>query len=242
MNEKINKYQMCSRCIMDTKDDPDIVFDLQGICNHCGTYDRVAKERLSWGEQRASKLASLLEEVKASGRDNDYDCVVGASGGVDSTYVALLAKGFGLRALVVHCDNGWNSELAVKNIENIVKKLDFDLFTYVINWEEFKDLQMSYLKASVVDIEALTDHAITASLFQVAARHRIKYILSGENMVTEGVARELARIDLPLSMYTEWYWKIDLHNLFHFLSHQSELRDALRIDMFLVAKAHRFER
>jgi N-acetyl sugar amidotransferase len=187
MNEKINKYQMCSRCIMDTKDDPDIVFDLKGVCNHCVTYDRVAKERLSWGEQRASKLASLLEEVKASGRDNDYDCVVGASGGVDSTYVALLAKGFGLRALVVHCDNGWNSELAVKNIENIVKKLDFDLFTYVINWEEFKDLQMSYLKASVVDIEALTDHAITASLFQVAARHRIKYILSGDNMVTEGV-------------------------------------------------------
>jgi N-acetyl sugar amidotransferase len=132
-------------------------------------------------------LAALVAEIKAAGRDCDYDCVVGASGGVDSTYVAYLTKDLGLRALVVHCDNGWNSELAVKNIENIVKKLDFDLFTYVINWDEFKDLQMSYLKASVVDIEALTDHAITASLFQVAARHRIKYILSGENMVTEGV-------------------------------------------------------
>jgi N-acetyl sugar amidotransferase len=187
MSEKISQYQMCSRCILDTKDDPEIVFHLQGVCNHCITYDRVSKERLSWGEQRDAKLASLLEEVKVNGRDNDYDCVVGASGGVDSTYVAYLAKEFGLRALVVHCDNGWNSELAVKNIENIVKKLDYDLFTYVINWEEFKDLQLSYLKASVVDIEALTDHAIVASLFQVAARNRIKYILSGENMVTEGV-------------------------------------------------------
>ena len=187
MNEKISKYQLCSRCILDTKDDPEIVFDLQGVCNHCVTYDRVSKERLSWGEQRTRKLASLLEEVKANGRDNDYDCVVGASGGVDSTYVAYLAKEFGLRALVVHCDNGWNSELAVKNIENIVKKLDYDLFTYVINWEEFKDLQLSYLKASVVDIEALTDHAIFASLYQVASKNGIKYILSGENVVTEGV-------------------------------------------------------
>ena len=187
MIEHRRQRQTCSRCILDTSDDPDIVFDERGVCNHCLTYDRVARERLSWGEQRTSRLESLLEEVKASGRNHDYDCVVGASGGVDSTYVAYLAKNFGLRALVVHCDNGWNSELAVKNIENIVKRLEYDLFTYVINWEEFKDLQLSYLKASVVDIEALTDHAIVASLFQVAARRRIKYILSGENMVTEGV-------------------------------------------------------
>lgn len=184
---KITQYQMCSRCILDTNDDQDITFDQRGVCSHCSTYDRVARERLSWGAQRDASLAALVAEIKANGQDRDYDCVVGASGGVDSTYVALLAKNLGLRALVVHCDNGWNSELAVKNIENIVKKLDYDLFTYVINWEEFKDLQMSYLKASVVDIEALTDHAITASLFQVAAQHRVKYILSGENMVTEGV-------------------------------------------------------
>lgn len=187
MNEQRSTDQICSRCILDTNDDPDMAFDQQGVCNHCLTYHQVARERLSWGEQRTSKLESLLDAVKASGRNHDYDCVVGASGGVDSTYVAYLAKEFGLRALVVHCDNGWNSELAVKNIENIVKKLDYDLFTYVINWEEFKDLQLSYLKASVVDIEALTDHAIVAALFQVAAQHRIKYILSGENMVTEGV-------------------------------------------------------
>lgn len=187
MKEQRLGHPICSRCILDTKDDPDIVFDQRGVCNHCATYDLVAGKRLSWGEQRDARLAEVLEEVKARGRDLDYDCVVGASGGVDSTYVAYLAKQFGLRALVVHCDNGWNSELAVKNIENIVKKLDYDLFTYVINWEEFKDLQLSYLKASVVDIEALTDHAITASLYQVAARSGVKYILSGENMVTEGV-------------------------------------------------------
>jgi N-acetyl sugar amidotransferase len=128
-----------------------------------------------------------LEEIKAAGKKRDYDCVVGVSGGVDSTYVAWLAKEYGLRSLAVHCDNGWNSELAVKNIENIVKKLDFDLYTHVINWEEFRDLQLSYLKASVVDIEAITDHAIIATLYQVAAKNKIKYILSGENIATEGL-------------------------------------------------------
>lgn len=187
MNTQTRKYQMCSRCILDTSDDREIVFDQQGVCSHCVTYDQESRKRLVWGEQRSAKLLALLKEIKAGGKDADYDCVVGASGGVDSTYVAYIAKGFGLRALVVHCDNGWNSELAVKNIENIVKKLDYDLFTYVINWEEFKDLQLSYLKASVVDIEALTDHAIFASLYQVAAKNGVKYILSGENMVTEGV-------------------------------------------------------
>lgn len=187
MNKQDRDYQVCSRCILDTNDDSDITFDAQGVCNHCSTYDRVANERLLQGEQRSVKLASLLEEMRIGSGGRDYDCVVGVSGGVDSTYVAYLAKRFGLRALVVHCDNGWNSELAVKNIENIVNKLGYDLFTYVINWEEFRDLQLSYLKASVVDIEAITDHAIVASLYRLAAKHGVKHILSGENMVTEGV-------------------------------------------------------
>src|SRR6476659_11418082 len=124
MNNKITQYQMCSRCILDNNDDQDITFDRRGVCNHCATYERVARERLSEGSQRDAMLAALVAEIKAAGRDCDYDCVVGASGGVDSTYVAYLTKDLGLRALVVHCDNGWNSELAVKNIENIVKKLD----------------------------------------------------------------------------------------------------------------------
>ncbi|HEX5731481.1 MAG TPA: N-acetyl sugar amidotransferase [Blastocatellia bacterium] len=187
MKDANGKHRMCSRCILDTADDPEIVFDERGVCNHCLLYDRVAKDRLLDAEQRERKLASILEEIKAAGRKSGYDCVVGVSGGVDSSYVAYLAKEFGLRPLVVHCDNGWNSELAVNNIENIVKRLGYDLYTYVIDWEEFKDLQLSYLKASVVDIEAVTDHAIVASLYKVAAGKGIKYILSGENMATEGI-------------------------------------------------------
>lgn len=179
-------YQMCVRCILDTRDDPKITFNEVGLCNHCLTYEIVAERRLL-GAQREQKLAALLERIKADGQGREYDCVVGVSGGVDSTYVAYLAKKFDLRALVVHCDNGWNSELAVKNIENIVRCLDYDLFTYVIDWEEFRDLQIAYLKASVVDIEALTDHAIFATLSQIASQRGIKYILSGENVVTEGV-------------------------------------------------------
>jgi len=186
MEKAARGYQMCARCILDTNDDPGIVFDASGVCSHCLTYDLFAQRRLP-GERRGEKLSALLDKIRARGRGKEYDCVVGVSGGVDSTYVAYLAKEFGLRALAVHCDNGWNSELAVKNIENIVKRLDFDLFTYVIDWEEFKDLQMAYLRASVVDIEAVTDHAIVASLYQVAAKHAIKYILSGENVVTEGL-------------------------------------------------------
>jgi N-acetyl sugar amidotransferase len=187
MKDSMRTYRMCSRCILDTADDPEIEFDDRGVCNHCLTYDRVAKERLVGGAERGHGLDGLLDKIKSDGERGDYDCVVGVSGGVDSTYVAYLAKQFGLRALVVHCDNGWNSELAVKNIENIVRRLDFDLFTYVINWEEFKDLQLSYLKASVVDIEAITDHAIVATLYKVASKNGIRHILSGENMATEGV-------------------------------------------------------
>jgi len=187
MTKQTRNYQICSRCILDTVDDPAIVFDSPGVCNHCLTYDQMSNQRLRKGEGREEKLESLLKDIRATGRGRDYDCVVGVSGGVDSTYVALLAKSFGLRVLAVHCDNGWNSELAVMNIENIVKRLDYDLFTYVINWEEFRNLQLSYLKASVVDIEAVTDHAIIATLYKVAAQHGAKYILSGDNMATEGI-------------------------------------------------------
>jgi N-acetyl sugar amidotransferase len=112
---------------------------------------------------------------------------MGLSGGLDSTYMALQAKKLGLRPLVVHFDNGWNSECAANNIENILNKLDFNLYTLVVNWDEFKDLQLSYLKASVIDIEAITDHAISATLYKLAVKHGIKYILSGENIATEAV-------------------------------------------------------
>lgn len=185
MIEKEIKYQQCSISVMDTISDPDIKFDEKGICNYYYAYKKAEAEKVIAGEEGKRKLDEIAAKIKETGKDQAYDCIMGLSGGVDSTYVAYLAKQLGLRPLAVHFDNGWNSELSVMNIQNIVSKLGLDLFTYVINWEEFKDLQLSYLKASVVDIEAITDHAIFATLNRIAGEKNIKYILSGTNVQTE---------------------------------------------------------
>jgi N-acetyl sugar amidotransferase len=178
-------YQQCSISVMDTIADPDIVFDEKGICHYYYDYKKAERELVTGGEKGWEKLELIAAEIKETGKNQPYDCIMGLSGGVDSTYVAHLAKKLGLRPLAVHFDNGWNSELSVMNIENIVSKLGFDLFTYVINWDEFRDLQLSYLKASVVDIEAITDHAIFATLYRLAGEKNIKHILSGTNVQTE---------------------------------------------------------
>jgi N-acetyl sugar amidotransferase len=178
-------YQQCSISVMDTIADPDISFDDKGISNYYYAYRKAEAELLVSGIEGRKKLEQIAEMIKQDGKDQPYDCIMGLSGGVDSTYVAYLAKSLGLRPLAVHFDNGWNSELAVMNIENIITKLGFDLFTYVINWEEFRDLQIAYLKASVVDIEAITDHAVFASLYRLAGERNIKHILSGTNVQTE---------------------------------------------------------
>jgi len=183
----IHNYQQCTRCILDTTDDPHISFKAQGICNHCQNYDRMEKELVFKGLDGEKKLKETIEKLKEAGKGKSYDCILGVSGGVDSTYLAYKAKEFGLRTLCVHFDNGWNSELAVKNIENIISKLGFDLETYVVNWPEFKDIQLAYFKANVVDIEAITDHAITGTIYKLAAKYGIKYILTGNNVATEVV-------------------------------------------------------
>ncbi|MGC2064313.1 MAG: N-acetyl sugar amidotransferase [Thermodesulfovibrionales bacterium] len=177
-------YQICSRCIMDTTD-PDISFDEKGVCNHCRSYDSMAAGRIIEGEDRDGRLDHLVNTIKIQGRNKPNDCIIGLSGGVDSSYVAYLAKKYGLRPLAIHLDNGWDSELAVRNIERIVNKLDIELMTHVIDWEEFKDLQRSFFKASVVDIEVLTDHAIFSSIYRIANKRKIRYFLIGSNMTTE---------------------------------------------------------
>lgn len=179
------EYQQCTVSVMDTIADPDITFDEKGICNYYYEYKVAEKRSVLTGEEGKKKLEDLADVIKKTGQAQEYDCIMGLSGGVDSTYIAWTAKKLGLRPLAVHFDNGWNSELAVQNIENIVNKLDLDLYTYVINWEEFKDLQVSYLKASVVDIEAITDHAIFATLYRLAGEKKIRYILNGTNVHTE---------------------------------------------------------
>jgi len=183
-NTSDQSYRQCALSVMDTIADPDIRFDEKGICNYYYEYKK-AEAALHKGDEGWAMLEKIADEIREEGKNKPYDCIMGLSGGVDSTYVAYLAKQLGLRPLAVHFDNGWNSELAVMNIENIITKLGFDLFTYVIDWNEFKDIQIAYLKASVVDIEAITDHAIFATLYRLAGEKKIKYILSGTNVQTE---------------------------------------------------------
>ncbi len=180
-------YVQCVRCIMDTNDDPAITFNPAGVCNHCETYEYEAKHFVFSGDEGKRRFDDYIRQMKADGKNKRYDCIIGISGGVDSTYLALVAKENGLRALGVHCDNGWNSELAVNNIELIVRTLDMDLYTYVIDWEEFRDIQLSYFKANVIDIEAITDLAFRAVLEKTSIKYNQKYFLSGDNVVTESV-------------------------------------------------------
>jgi len=172
---------------MDTIADPDITFDEQGRSSYYHQYHERASSRLFNTPEHADKLEKIISSIKASGKGKDYDCIIGISGGVDSTYVAWKAKQMGLRPLAIHFDNGWNSELAVSNIEKTLRALDIDLFTYVINWEEFRSLQLAFLKASTPDGEIPTDHAIFALFFKIAAEKGIKYILNGNNFATESV-------------------------------------------------------
>lgn len=185
LSEYDPKYFQCSISVMDNIADPNIVFDEKGICNYYYDYLDAEKKYVLKGELGKKKVEEIVNILKKSGKNKKYDCMLGVSGGVDSTYLALLAKQLGLRVLCVHYDNGWNSEMAVKNIENIVTKCGFDLFTYVNDWEEFKDIQLSYFKAGVIDIEAVNDIAIFLSLDKICAQFDLKYILDGRNVVTE---------------------------------------------------------
>jgi N-acetyl sugar amidotransferase len=164
---------------------PETELDPTGVCSWCRRFDGRTKESLKTPAQRDAELARIVREIKEAGRGRKYDCVIGLSGGVDSSYAALQASRLGLRPLVVHVDNGWNTELAVKNIECIVRGLKLDLVTEVIDWEEFRGLQLSLLRAGVVDLELVSDHAIIAAMYHAARRHRIRYIVTGDNEATE---------------------------------------------------------
>ena len=188
------EYKMCSVCVMDTTD-KFITFDDNGVCNHCKQYKQIKDTLINDSCEKEKELQKIIDKIKKSGENRRYDCIVGISGGVDSSYVAYLAKQWGLRVLLVHLDNGWNSELAVKNVENIVKYTGFDLYTLVIDWEEFKDLQRSFFKADVIDLELLSDHAIFATVRKLTRKYNIRYLLSGENFETEAI--------LPKS----WNWR-----------------------------------
>jgi len=181
---------MCTRCIMDSTAS-EIEFDKNGVCNFCRHYDEVLVNDLYADEDGQEKLNKLISQIKEKGKNRKYDCLIGLSGGVDSSYVAyLVRKKYGLRTLAVHLDNGWNTELSVANVEQIVKKLDIDLQTYVLDWKEFRDIQISFIKSSISNIEIPTDHAIWALLIKTAAKMKIPYIIAGNNVVTESIMPE----------------------------------------------------
>ena len=185
VSSRDTRYKQCTLSVMDNIADEDIQFDDQGICNYYYEYLKAESESCLRGEAGKLKLAEIATQIKTSGKGNKYDCIIGLSGGADSTYLALLAKQLGLRPLLVHFDYGWNTELAVQNIENATKLLGFDLYTYVMDWPEFKELQRSYFKASVLDLDVPADHMIFGALFKTASTFNVKYLLSGNNVWTE---------------------------------------------------------
>ncbi|NCI48074.1 N-acetyl sugar amidotransferase [Sediminibacterium soli] len=180
-------YQICTNCVMDTSDTR-IVFDEKGVCDHCNDFIYNIKPNWHTDESGRAKLTSIIKKIKNEGEGRDFDCILGLSGGVDSSYMLHIAvKEFGLRPLVFHVDGGWNSELAVHNIQMLVDKLGLDLYTEVINWEEMRDFQLAFFKSGVPHIDIPQDHAFVATLYNFAYKYNIKYILNGGNISTECV-------------------------------------------------------
>ncbi|WP_144217672.1 N-acetyl sugar amidotransferase [Flavobacterium anhuiense] len=181
------KYQICTNCVMDTSDSK-IVFDDKGMCDHCNDFYTNVKPNWHTDEKGRAEMLEVVAKIKKEGEGKDFDCILGMSGGVDSSYLLHLAvKELGLRPLVFHVDGGWNSELAVNNIQVMIDKLGLDLYTEVINWEEMKDFQLAFFKSGVPHIDIPQDHAFVATLYNFANKYNIKYILNGGNISTECV-------------------------------------------------------
>lgn len=195
-------FRQCEISVMDTLADPDITFDKEGVSNYYHEYIKAEKEQGIKGKKGELLQEEWASKIKSKPGKKGYDCILGLSGGADSTYLVYLAKKLGLNPLLVHFDYGWNSEIATKNVENAVAASGYDLYTVVMDWPEFRGLQRSYFKASVLDLDVPADHMIFGALFSTAKKFNIKYVLSGNNVWTEHT--------LPKS----WnYNKFDLVNL-----------------------------
>lgn len=179
----LSNYRICRFCVMDTSDE-DIVFDETGRCNHCKDFEKLY-ENFKIEKSNKHIFDSIAEKIKK--KSGKYNCLVGISGGVDSCYTLYLCVKMGLKPLAIHMDNGWNSELSVSNIKKIVNKLGVDYISYVLDWNEFREIQLAFLKSSIVDLEMPTDIAIAASMYKTASKYKIKYIISGGNYSAEGI-------------------------------------------------------
>jgi len=185
------RYQICTNCIMDTSDSK-ISFDSSGVCEYCNNYRTNILPNWHPDARGEREIMAVADRIRNEGKDRDHDCLIGISGGVDSSYVTYLAKEkFGLRPLLFHVDAGWNSQQAVNNIEKLVDGLGLDLHTEVVDWQEMKDLQLAFFKAQVPHIDTPQDHAFFAGLYNFAAEHKFKYILTGANYSTECVREPL---------------------------------------------------
>lgn len=187
----MREHQICSNCVMDATDSK-IVFDDEGVCDHCNDFYTNVLPKWHTDEKGREELSAIVKKIKEDGKNRDFDCIMGMSGGADSSYLLHVAvKEYGLRPLVFHVDGGWNSQIAVNNINVMIDKLGLDLYTEVINWEEMKAFQLAYFKAGVPNLDVPQDHAFVATLYNFADKHNIKYILNGGNISTECVRNPL---------------------------------------------------
>lgn len=227
-------YSICKRCIMDTSD-PNIWFDDHGHCDYCNNFGAVIAPHWLTDARGAKKLTQLADAIRDAGKGKDFDCIIGLSGGLDSSYAAYVAKEkMGLRPLLFHVDAGWNSDQAVGNIEKLVDGLGLDLYTDVLNWEEVKRMQVAFLRAGIPDLDLVQDAAFFSGLYKFARKHKIKHIITGANFSTEccrepeewggylGIDRTLfgdiwnkcgdgKKNDFPLTdifVYKLWYQKV----------------------------------
>ncbi len=185
-NKKI-QYKICSRCIMDTTSDPNLVIDDNGVCNYCHEYDREYEKYRHFKENGEKQLEDLMSRIKEECKDDLYDCALGISGGVDSSYLLYLCHQYGLRVLAIHVDAGWNSETAVQNIEKMCTKLGYDLQTVVMDWPTIKELQRAYMFSGLGNQDVPQDHCFIAAVRQYCKKYRIKYMMNGWNLATEGI-------------------------------------------------------
>ncbi|TGE75712.1 LPS biosynthesis protein [Pseudoalteromonas sp. KS88] len=184
-------YQVCTNCVMDTTDTK-ITFDENGVCDHCLDFEQNVQPNWHTDERGKHELDAIVSKIKKDGEGRDFDCIMGMSGGADSSYLLhVMVKEYGLRPLVFHVDGGWNSDVAVHNINVMIDKLGLDLFTEVINWEEMKDFQLTFLKSNLPNIDIPQDHAFVATLYDFADKYKIKYILNGGNISTECIRNPL---------------------------------------------------
>jgi len=197
MNER--EYQVCTRCVMDTSDSV-IRFDEQGVCDHCKNFEENIKPNWNVDEVGKKKLEKMVEQIKKDGEGKEFDCIIGISGGIDSSYLMYYAKEvLGLRPLAFSVDTGWNLNVAVENVEKVVKGLGLDLYTEVINWNEMKDLQLAFFKSQVPYQDLPQDHVIFAALYNYAIKNKIRHVLTGGNYSTECIREPL-----------EWVYQNDL--------------------------------